>query len=157
MPFSTKKKKRIKIKRGHILAVQDLFIQFTFESIIQAKLEHCQRDSGGWAHIINSAAFKSYNPCLPFLDGSISSKNIPNHSLPLLPSRSVLGCSLERSLWNLSDKALANIQPSGLGINPWKAGPSPQLGQDRAGQGRDPPGWAFWTFVTRGVSLELCP
>lgn len=47
MPFSTKKKKRIKIKRGHILAVQDLFIPFTFESIIQAKLEQCQRDSGG--------------------------------------------------------------------------------------------------------------
>jgi len=38
------------IKRGHILAVKDLFIQFTFESIIQAKLKHCQRDLGDGTH-----------------------------------------------------------------------------------------------------------
>lgn len=165
MPFSTKKKKRIKIKRGHILAVQDLFIPFTFESIIQAKLEQCQRDSGGWTHIINSAAFKSYNPCLPFLDRSISRKNILTHSVPLFPSRSVLGYGLEQSLWNLSHKALANIQPRGLGINPWKARPSPQ---DWAGQGRDPPGWPghlslkeqwghWWLLGWESPSILLCP
>lgn len=165
---SAQRRKRIKIKRGHILAVQDLFIQFTFESIIQAKLEHCQRDLGGWTHIINTAAFKSYNPCLPFLDRSISRKNIPTRSVPLFPSRSVLCYSSEQSLWNLSHKALANTQPSGLGINPWKAGPSPQLGQDWAGQGRAPPGWAghlspkehwghWWLLGWESPWILLCP
>lgn len=83
--------------------------------------------------------------------------------MPLFPSRNVLGCSLEQNPWNLSDKALANIQPCGLGINPWKAGPSPQ-----PGQGRAPPGQAghlslkerwghWWLLGWESPSVLLCP
>lgn len=64
----------------------------------------------------------------------------PNSQRAIIAKEERAWLQLGTELWNLSDKALANIQPSGLGINPWKAGPSPQLGQDWAGQGRDPPG-----------------